>query len=214
MPRILLVDDHALVRAGVRRLLEDADDVEIVAEAASGEEAINLARTLDFDLILMDINMPGFGGLEASRKLLKLDPAMKIIILSMHVDGPLPGKLLDIGVMGYLTKGCSQEEMLLALREVHAGKRYICAETAQQMALSHHGKNASPFAELSPREMDIVILCAKGMRIQAIGEQLCISPKTVSTYRSRIHEKLNIENDVELTRLAILHQLVELEPNS
>ncbi len=210
MPRIFLVDDHALVRAGVRRLLEDADDMEIIAEAASGEEAINLSRSLDFDIMLMDINMPGFGGLEASRKLLKLNPHAKIIILSMHVDGPMPGKLLDMGVKGYLTKGSSRDEMLLALREVYAGKRYICAETAQQMVLNRHGMSASPFADLSPREMDIVILCAKGMRIQDIGERLCISPKTVSTYRSRVYEKLEVKNDVELTHLAILHQLVEL----
>ncbi len=210
MTRILLVDDHALVRAGVRRLLEDADDMEIVAEATTGEQAIKLSRSLDFDLIMMDINMPGFGGLEASRKLLKLNPCMKIIILSMHMDGPLPGQLLDMGVKGYLTKGSSRDEMLLALREVYAGRRYICAETAQQMVLNGHGNDESPFSDLSPRELNIVILCAKGMRIQEIGEHLCISPKTVSSYRTRIYEKLGVENDVELSRLAILHQLVEL----
>lgn len=213
MIRVLIVDDHDLVRTGIRRLLEDrkdSDKIEVVGEADSGESAVEAVRTLAPDVILMDVNMPGIGGLEAMRRILLHESAPKVIVVTVHSQGPFPRRLLEAGAVGYLTKGCHIEEMIQAIRTVHHGGKHISPDIAQQLALSMlPGADESPFDRLSQREMQILLMITQGHRPQVISDKLCLSPKTVSTYKSRLHDKLNVQNDVEMIRLAIQHGLIE-----
>jgi two-component system invasion response regulator UvrY len=210
MIRVLLVDDHQLVRTGIRRLLDDCADLNVVGEADSGETALRLARDQHPDVILMDVNMPGIGGLEATRKLLRIDPQVRIIALTVHVDEPYPSRLLEAGALGYLTKDCNEAEIIKAIRTVSRGQRYIGADIAQQMALSGlDGAARNPFERLSQREIQVMLMVTEGHRLQEISDRLCLSPKTVSTYRYRLYDKLGVSNDVELTRLAIRHGLID-----
>lgn len=211
MIKVLLVDDHKLVRSGIRRILDESEDMEVVAEAQSGEDALRLAGELRPDVVLMDVSMPGIGGLEATRKLVHFLPEVRIIALSVHKEDPFPGRLLEAGAMGYLTKDCAAEEIIKAVRMVFAGEHYIDAEVARAMALSKIPGHSSKgiFDELSQREVQVMLMVVQGKPIQEISDQLFISPKTVSTYRYRLFEKLGVNNDVELTRLAIRHGLID-----
>lgn len=213
MIRVLLVDDHKLVRTGIRLILEETPDIRIAAEASSGEEAVRLARELKPDVILMDVNMPGIGGLEATRKLHAYDAALKVIAVTVHASEPFPLRLLEAGAQGYLTKDCAADEVVTAVRKVHGGERYITASIAQQLALAKlDGGKSSPFEKLSQREMQVMLMVITGQELQAISEQLHLSPKTVSTYRSRLFEKLDVSNDVELTRLALRYDVLSDTP--
>lgn len=208
--RVLLVDDHELVRTGIRRLLEDFDDLEIIAEAENGEEAISIVREDKPDVILMDVNMPGIGGLEATRKLLQIHNDMKIIVVTIHIEEPFPSRLLKAGATGYLTKGCAVSEIVEAIRTVNKGKRYIGSDVAQQLAMTMlPGNDKSPFEALSQRELQVMLMVTQGQKIQEIAEKLCLSPKTVSTYRYRLFEKLDVKSDVELTHLAMRHGMID-----
>ncbi len=210
MIRTLLVDDHQLVRSGIRRILEDAQDIEVVGEAGTGEEALQLAHETRPDVVLMDVNMPGIGGLEATRKLLRIHPETRIIALTIYMEEPYPSRLMEAGAMGYLTKGCDVEEIIRAIRQVSRGQRYIGTEIARQMALSGmEGRGGNCFEKLSRREMQVMLMITQGHKLQEISDTLCLSPKTVSTYRYRLHEKLGVDNDVELTHLAIRHGLID-----
>ena len=213
MIRVLIVDDHDLVRTGIRRLLEDrkeSDGIEVVGEADSGEMAVDAVRQLAPDVVLMDVNMPGIGGLEAIRRILMHDAAPRIIVVTVHSQGPFPRRLLEAGAAGYLTKGCHIDEMIDAIKTVHRGGKHISPDIAQQLALSMlPGADESPFDRLSQREMQILLMITQGHRPQVISDKLCLSPKTVSTYKSRLHDKLNVQNDVEMIRLAIQHGLIE-----
>jgi two-component system invasion response regulator UvrY len=210
MIHVLLVDDHALVRTGVRRILEHAPDIEIVGEASSGEEALRRVREYTPDLVLMDVNMPGIGGIETTRKMHRSMPDLKIIALTVHADEPFPGQILDAGASGYLTKGCPEQEMFDAIRTVAAGQRYMGSEVAQKLVMRKLGgaDADTPFSHLSQREMQIWLMVAQGQNQQDIAESLCLSSKTVSTYRYRLYEKLNVQNDVELAHLAIRHGIL------
>lgn len=211
--RLLLVDDHQLVRQGIRRLLEENagdPDIEVVGEASSGEEAVILARRERPDVVMMDVSMPGIGGLEATRRILLRDPDLKVIALTVHTDSPFPRRLMEIGAMGYLTKGCGVGEMIAAIGKVAEGERYIATEIAQQLALAVlPGAHHSPFDALSQREMQVLLMITQGHKSRAISQQLHLSPKTVSTYKSRLQEKLNVKNDVELLRLALQHGVLD-----
>jgi len=210
MIRVLLVDDHELVRTGIRRLLEDMPDIEIMAEAASGEQAISIVRDERPDVVLMDIHMPGIGGLEATRKLLQIAPDLRVIVVTMHADEPFPSQLLKAGALGYLTKGCTVDEITAAIKAVHVGKRYLGSEIAQQLALSVvEGEDSSPFEALSQRELQVMMMVTQGQKIQQIAGSLHLSPKTISTYRYRLFEKLGVKTDVELTHLAIRHGIID-----
>lgn len=210
MIRVLLVDDHKLVRTGIRLILEETPDIRVAGEATTGEEAVTMARELKPDVILMDVNMPGIGGLEATRKLHAYDPSLKVIAVSVHASEPFPLRLLEAGAHGYLTKDCASDEVVTAVRKVHSGERYITASIAQQLALARlEGGKASPFEKLSQREMQVMLMVITGQELQAISDQLHLSPKTVSTYRSRLFEKLSVSNDVELTRLALRYDVLE-----
>lgn len=210
MIKVMLVDDHELVRTGIRRLLDEAAGVTVVAEAASGEEAIALARKRRPDVVLMDVSMPGIGGLEATRQLCQLLPKLKIIVLTMHDDDPFPTRLLDAGASGYLTKGCTLEEIVTALIEVVEGGRYLSSTVAKTLALSRiPGSAKSPFEALSHREMQVMLMLMDGHKVTHISEALCLSPKTVSTYRHRLFDKLGVDNDVELARMAMRHGVLQ-----
>lgn len=213
MIRVLVVDDHDLVRMGIVSLLSGSDKIEVVAQASSGEEAIEQAKTHEPDVVLMDIRMPGMGGLEATHKLIRLNQDIKVIAVTACAEDPFASRLLQAGAAGYMTKGSTAEEMIMAVIKVKSGQRYISPEIAQRMALKPFDvqEGACPFDVLSDREMQISILIVNCVKVQEISDQLFLSPKTVNTYRYRIFEKLNINSDVELTRLAIRHGIIDTE---
>lgn len=211
MIRLLLADDHDLVRTGLRRLLEDISDFEVIAEATTGEEAVSLAREHAPDVILMDINMPDMNGLDASKKILQRNDVVKIIIVSMSEDETLAQRLLKIGAAGYLTKDCNIREIEHAVREVTANRRYLTPQIAQQLALASMKSEDehSPFDDLSERELEVMTMILDGKKTHEISDKLCLSPKTISTYRHRLFSKLEIQTDVELARLAIRHGMLQ-----
>lgn len=209
MIRLLVVDDHELVRLGLRHVLADYPDLVIAGEAPDGESALRLHRQLRPDVVLLDICLPGLSGLEVANRLKRAHPEVGIVALSMHESAPYPAKLLEAGASAYLTKGCPATELVEAIRTVARGGRHVGSRVAQQMALSVlPGASASPFEELSAREMEVMLMLADGQRIQEIAEAMHLSPKTVATYKYRIFEKLNTRNDVSMTRLALRFGLV------
>jgi two-component system invasion response regulator UvrY len=208
--KILIVDDHALVRMGIRRLLEDLPDMEVVGEAESGELALTLVKSLKPDVVLLDMKMPGIDGWEVTRRLKKSNPQVKVIAVTAMNSEPLPSRVLQLGAMGYLTKESSVEEMAAAIRKVVRGEKYLSAEIAQKMAISSlQASKGSPFDLLSEREMQVMLMITSGMEVQDISDRLFLSSKTVNGYRYRMFEKLGIKNDVELTFLAMKHGLIE-----
>lgn len=211
MIRILLVDDHDLFRAGVRSILQNQDGMIVVGEYANGEDAVNAIRKEPPDLVLMDVNMPGMGGIEATRKILQIAPDVKVIAVTVLSDDPFPNQLLDAGARGYISKGSGSEEMLEAIRMVMRGQHYISSEVAQKLTLANFRNRgeSSPLATLTAREMQVMMMITHGQRNQDISDALFLSPKTVSTYRHRLFEKLDVSNDVELTHFAIRHGLID-----
>jgi len=209
--KLLLVDDHDIVRTGIRMVIEKMTNIKIIGEATNGQEAIDMALDLKPDVVLMDINMPRISGLQATRQITESDPYIRIIILTIHAQNPYPKQLLDAGATGYLTKGCAADELENAIRQVYAGKRYVGTDIAQQMALSMlpGGKNDSPFDVLGGREIEVVMLLVRGKKAKEIGHILGLKEKTVATYKYRILEKLDVNNEVKLTHLAIRHGLFE-----
>lgn len=211
MIRILLVDDHQLFRAGLVSVLAEAGDMEVVGEAGSGEEAVDFVRRDAPDVILMDINMPGIGGIEATRKILRIAPQSRVIAVTAMTDEPFPNQLLDAGALGYISKGCPADQLFGAIRGVTSGKHYISADVAQKLALGRMtGHNhETPLESLSAREMQVMLMIVGGQSTQDISDALFLSPKTVSTYRHRLYEKLGVANDVELTRFAIRNNVID-----
>ncbi|WP_367606001.1 two-component system response regulator LetA [Legionella sp. W05-934-2] len=210
MIRVLIVDDHALVRMGIRRLLEDMQDMEVVADAESGEQALQLVKSLKPDVVLLDMKMPGIDGWEVTRRLKKSHPQIKVIAVTAMASEPLPNRVLQLGAMGYLTKESGSDEMAAAIRKVAKGDKYLSAEIAQKMAInSLDSSHNSPFELLSEREMQVMLMITSGMSVQDISERLYLSTKTINGYRYRMFEKLGIKNDVELTYLALKHRVIE-----
>ncbi|RMX22105.1 response regulator [Legionella jordanis] len=204
--KVLIVDDHALVRMGIRRLLEDMPDVEVVADAESGEQALTLVKSHKPDVVLLDMKMPGIDGWEVTRRLKKTNPLVKVIAVTAVCAEPMPTRVLQLGAMGYLTKESGAEEMAAAIRKVARGEKYLSAEIAQKMAInSLEATQDSPFDSLSEREMQVMLMITSGMTVQDIADRLFLSSKTINGYRYRMFEKLGIKNDVELTFLAMKH---------
>lgn len=205
---IVLVDDHELVRAGIARMLDDENDMQVVAEAKSGEEAVEIAQQLQPDIVLMDARMPGIGGIEATHSLVELLPEIKIVAMSSVASGVIPSQMLRAGAQAFITKNVGVDEMLKAIRMVHSGEHYVTPEVATQLALDpFNQKGDSIFDKLSRREMQIAQMLTDGKKVSQISEYLTLSPKTVYSYRYRIFEKLGIRSDVELTILAVKHGL-------
>ena len=199
MINVLLVDDHELVRAGIEALLNTAEDITVIGAAKSGEEAIDKIAALSPDVVLMNINMFGTGYIDACRR--KTD--VKIIALSVDSDSPIPPQLFKLGVLGFISKDSPADEIIKAVHKVMAGERYLSANIADKLATSGlPGYDESPFSKLSRRESEVVTLILQGKSIKEMSDLLILSDKTINTYRYRMYDKLNIKNDVELTRLA------------
>lgn len=214
MTKIVVADDHDLVRMGIVRMLEDVPGFTVVGEAKTGEEAVKIARDKTPDVVLMDVKMPGIGGLEATKKILHYNDAIKVIAVTSLSDELFPERLMKAGAMGYVTKGANFDEMIDAIKSVMAGNHYMSSNVAQQLALrSFNGakSKASPFEQLSERELQTAILIANGAKVQTIADTFCVSPKTINSYRYRIFEKLNIHSDVELTLLAVKHKILDID---
>ena len=204
MINVLLVDDHELVRTGIKALLNAAEDITVVGIAKSGEEAVDAMATLPVDVVLMDINISGISGIEACRRILQDNTGVKIIVVSVSNDSPIPPQLFKLGVLGFISKDSPVEEMISAIRKVMEGDRYLSADVANKLASKGlPSYYESPFSKLSRRESEVVTLILQGKSIKEMSSMLILSDKTVNTYRYRLYDKLNIKNDVELTRLAI-----------
>jgi two-component system invasion response regulator UvrY len=210
MIHVLVVDDHDLVRAGLRRILEESPAIKTITEAATGEEALQHCRSRPPDVILLDLGLPRLSAFEITSRLRRLHPRGRVIILASHAKSPYPTRLLDAGAAGYLTKDCDAAELLKAIRTVCAGQRYIGAEAAKQLALSIlPGTADSPFDELSSRELEVMQKLTEGKRVPDIASMLCLSPKTVATYKYRIYDKLGTRSEVDLLRMVMRYGLPE-----
>ncbi|MAL96905.1 UvrY/SirA/GacA family response regulator transcription factor [Hydrocarboniclastica marina] len=206
MIKVMVVDDHELVRSGISRMLADDTDIQVSSQACSGEEAVAQVRENRPDVVLMDLRMPGIGGLEAIRRIIRLDDEIKVIAVTACADDPYPTRVMQAGASAYITKGADLREMIRAIRMAHSGQRYISPEIAQKMALRQLGDNEpeeSPFDMLSERELQIALMIVDCQKVQDISDKLCLSPKTVNSYRYRLFEKLRISSDVELTLMAV-----------
>jgi two-component system invasion response regulator UvrY len=204
MIKIFIVDDHELIRFAIKKILSEHRDMEIVGEADRGETALRLIKEIRPDVVILDIHMPDIDGIEIARRLSHVKPPIKIIALTSQEVDIIPYHLLRLDIAGYLTKTINLEELTLAIRRVYSGQRYITPHIAQQLALNKSkDPGESPLEQLSERELQVMILLAQGETLKTIGDKLCISTKTVATYRYRLYDKLQVRNDVELTHLAI-----------
>ena len=209
MIRLLVVDDHELVRIGLRHILAEYPAIQIAGEAVDGETAIRMNREIKPDVVLLDVSLPGLSGFEVTARLKQACPNLGIIILSVHEEAPYPAQLLEAGASGYLTKGCPVTELVQAIRTVARGGRHIGSRIAQQMALNMlPGGEKSPFDGLSAREMEVMLMLADGRKIADIAEIMHLSPKTIATYKYRIFDKLNTRSDVDMTRMALRYGVV------
>jgi two-component system invasion response regulator UvrY len=209
--RVIIVDDHELVRFGFKSLLATNSDIDVITTLSGGEDVINWCRDNDaqVDVIMMDVNMPGIGGIEATHRISKAWPEVGIIIVTVHESGPLPKQLLNGGAKGYLSKGNGVDEMITAIKEVYKGKHYIAKDIAQKLALSVLPGEENPIDSLSMRETQVLMMIAKGVKTQQISETLNLSPKTISTYRARLFEKLNVSSDIEMLHLAMKYGVLD-----
>ena len=201
--RVLLVDDHAIVRAGLCGLLQAAGQIEVVGQAESSEEACRIVAALKPDVIVLDISLPGVSGIEAIARLLRVLPTAGILILSMHESEPFPAMALERGALGYLSKRGAPEELVTAVRKVAAGQRYLGNSVAQSMALSQLRKDRNPLSLLTTREVEIFVLLARGRSVSEIATAINLSPKTVHAHRANVMRKLEVRGIAELVQLAV-----------
>lgn len=200
--RVFLLDDHALVRTGMRLMLSAETDIEVVGEADSGETGLPMIRKLRPDVVLCDLHLPGISGLEITERLVKGDTGCRVIVVSVLEDGPMPRRLIEAGASGYVGKAGDAAELLRAVRDVSRGKRYLANGIAQHLALSGLDGGGTPFDALSPRELEVAMLLVQGLRQEDIAKRLSLSAKTVNTHKSRLFEKLEIQDSIALARLA------------
>ena len=206
---VMLVDDHAVVRMGFKMLLESASDIKVIAEAENGEQAVKQFAEHHPDVVVMDITMPGIGGLEAIERIMAKDNSARILVLSAHEDSVHPKRVLSAGAMGYLTKRSAAEELIKAIRTVASRKRYLEASVAQQMAIQQLSGETNPVDILSDREFEVFIALAKGKTTNEIADTLCLSPRTVGTHLYNIKQKLNAGNSAEIALIAMRAGLIE-----
>ena len=207
---VVVCDTHQLSRNGLIRLLAEEEGIDLLAECDRGEDAIRLVREHQADVLLIDMEIPDLGGLEVARRLRRTDGSSQVILVGIHAEGPIPARALESGASGYLTRGCAPVEVVKAVRRAAEGRRYVDAEVAQSMVIDRLNPGQSPIATLTARELTVMVMVCNGYDRQTISERLCLSPKTVSTYRTRIMRKLGTSNDVELTHLSYRHGLLEL----
>ncbi|MGJ8619158.1 MAG: response regulator [Methylophilaceae bacterium] len=207
--KIILADDHGVVRSGLRRLLELNNKIEVIAEAETGEQAYKMYGELKPDLVVMDISMPGMGGLEAAKRIIKRDSTAKIIILSMHDAVTFASQALKSGVRGYVTKTGASNDLLIAVTEVSQGKTFLSAGIAQKIAMQALVGGDDPVHQLSSREFEVFRLLADGKTIEEAADMLKISQKTVANYSTIVKQKLGVTSPAEMVRLAIRHGFIE-----
>ena len=211
MIKVLLADDHSIVRAGLRRIVEESGDMEVIAEAADGRKTIRLVRETAPDVAVIDISMPGLDGLEVVSRLRGHRPDLPFLILTMHEEGQYVVRAIQAGAMGYMTKQSAPEQLLKAIRKIHAGSRYLTDEAAETLALriAKGTGEQSPLDSLSMRELQVLRRLAMGHTNREIAGAYSISIKTVDTYRLRLLKKLNLRNNAELSRFAMQNRLIE-----
>ncbi|OOG55383.1 response regulator transcription factor [Polaromonas sp. C04] len=206
--KVLLVDDHAVVRNGVRLILSAAQDIEVTGEAENAEAAMRLLRQQAFDVALLDIALPGVSGLDLLRRLRAAQPALAVLMLSMYAEEAYAVRALKLGAAGYLTKSHSGDAMIAAVRKVAAGGKYISAAVADKLADNLGGGRMAPHEALSDRELEVLNLLASGQSLVKIGDVLHLSPKTVSTHRTHILEKMGMSSNAELIRYMLENGLL------
>jgi two-component system, NarL family, invasion response regulator UvrY len=200
--RVFLLDDHALVRTGMRMMLSAETDIEVVGEADNGETALPLIRRLKPDVVLCDLHLPGISGLEVTERIVKGDYGSRVVVVSVLENGPMPKRLIEAGASGYVGKGGDAAELLRAVRDASRGKRYLATGIAQHLALAGLGGDTTPFDSLSPRELEVAMLLVQGLRQEDIAKRLSLSAKTVNTHKARLFEKLGIGDSIALARLS------------
>ncbi len=210
MIRILIADDHPIVRAGLKQMLADASDIEVAAEAGDGHELLKLIRKGAIDVALLDISMPGLTGLDALKQIKVENPNLPILVLSMHPEDQYGIRVLKAGAAGYLMKSAAPDQLIGAIRKVQRGGRYVSPSLAEKIAFDlQTGASGLPHETLSDREYQVLCMIASGKTVKQIAAELALSEKTVSTYRTRILEKMNMQSNSELTHYAIKLALVD-----
>jgi two-component system invasion response regulator UvrY len=208
MIRVLIADDHSMIRAGLKSLLEGVADIEVAAEVNNGDEALRLLRNQTFDLALLDLDMPGKSGFELVPEVRRIKSAPPVLIVSMMPEEKFAARLLKAGAAGYIMKDCEPDEFLRAVRRVASGRRYVSPRLAEQMLMQEDGEAALPHAALTEREYEIFCLIVAGKPLIDIADQLHISEKTVSTHRARILEKMNMSSNAALIKYAVVNGLI------
>jgi two-component system, NarL family, invasion response regulator UvrY len=210
MIKILIADDHAIVREGLKQIIADTSDLVVAAEAADGQEVLDLVEKESFDVIVLDLSMPGRGGLDALKTLKSVHPSLPVLILSMHPEDQYAIRVLKAGAAGYLTKESAPAELVNAIRRVASGRKYVTASLAEALA-NDVGRQSSdlPHQELSDREFQVMCLIASGLTVSEIGPKLSLSVKTVSTYRERILAKMQMKTNAELTHYVMANHLLD-----
>lgn len=210
MVRILVADDHPIVRAGLKQILADTTDMVVADEASNGQEVLDKVWGNDFDVLLLDISMPGRDGLDVLKQLRSARPELAVLVLSIHPEEQYAARVLREGASGYLTKQSAPEELVAAIRKISRGGKYVSSSLAEKLAFDLRIDAEKPLHQaLSNREYGIMRMIASGKTVKEIAQQLSLSPKTISTYRSRILEKMNMKSNAEITRYAIENQLVD-----
>lgn len=211
MIKILIADDHAIFRHGLRQILEENHDMFVGGEASSGSDVLDQVWRHDFDLLLLDINMPGMSGLEALKQLRAQKPKLKVLVLSMYPEEQYAIRALKAGAAGYITKASASEELIEAIRKVSQGGKYVSASLAEKLLFDFEADSDRPLHELlSDREYEVLCMIASGKTVSQIAEELCLSVKTVSTHRVRILEKMRMKNNAELTNYALKQNLIDI----
>jgi len=212
--RILVVDDHPIVRQGLKQTLADAADVGEIGEAANGQEALDLIRQRDWDAVVLDIGLPGRGGIEILKDIKRERPRLPVLILSMHPEDQYAIRALRAGAGGYLTKEAATDRLLEAIRKITTGGRFISADLAERLAMELSLEvTGPPHASLSDREFEVLCLIGSGLSVGDIADRMSLSVKTVSTYRTRILEKMRMKNNAELMQYVLTNRLIDCPPS-
>ncbi|SBV36278.1 Response regulator GacA [uncultured Stenotrophomonas sp.] len=207
--RVFLIDDHALVRTGIKMILSGETGIEVVGEAENGETGLPQIRRLQPDVVLCDLHLPGLSGLEITERIVKGDHGTRVIVVSVSEDGPMPRRLLEAGASGYVGKGGDAKELVRAIHDVALGRRYLSSHIAQNLALSNLEGSDSPFDGLSPRELEVALLLMQGRRQEEIARRLSLSAKTVNTHKARLFQKTGVHDNIALVRLAAQYGVMD-----
>lgn len=214
MTNVLIVDDHAIVREGLKQILADTPDMVVAGEASTGREALDHLQTGEWDVVVLDISLPDRSGLDILKQIIQRPNGPPVLILTMHAEGPYAVRILRMGAAGYLTKESAPEQLVGAIRKVAQGGRYVSPSLAEQLAFDVSSTHQSPLHEtLSDREFEVLCMLVSGKTLTQIAADLCVSIKTISTHRARILDKMHMKSNVELVRYAIRHRLVPALPD-